>query len=1174
MDFRILGPLEVEDDGRALELGGARQRALLAVLLIRRREVVPVDRLLEEMYGGNPPASATKTLQVHVSRLRKVLGSEGPLHTRGGGYVLDVAEADLDLDRFERLREEGRRALAAGDAAVAARSLAAALALWRGPPLVDFSYAEFAQSEIARLEELRTSCAEERLEAELALGSRADVVGELEQLVAQHPLRERPIALLMLALYRSGRQVEALEVYQAARRALVEELGIEPGRSLRELEKAILTQDPSLDVLPRGDERGDAAEAAGGAFVGRDSELAELQTGLEDAFAGRGRLFLLVGEPGIGKSRLADELIRRARARGARVLIGRCWEAGGAPAYWPWVQALRAFVREAEAEPLRAQLGGGASYLAQLLPELRELFPDLPEPPGFEAESARFRLFEAASFFLRSAGQTRPLVLVLDDLHAADEPSLLLLQFLARELGESRLLVVGAYRDVDPTPREPLTTVLTELAREPVTRSLALAGLSERDVARFVELISGEAANEELVRTIHEETAGNPLFVGEIVRLLAAEGRLDDAGAPRPAIPQSVRDVIARRLRHLSQECNRVLVLASVLGREFALEALARLASVSEDELLDTLDEAMVARVVSDVPGGLGRLRFAHVLIRDTLYEGLTTARRVRLHRLAVEALEALYGDEPGAYLAELAHHAIAGSDFDKGFRYAQRAGDRALALLAYEEAARLSAMALDALELSTPGDEKARCELLLLFGEAEIRAGNSPVAKETFLDAASIARRLGLTREIARAAAGYGGGIIFARAGSDHRLVPLLEEGLAAIPDEDVELRAKLLARLSGALRDEPSRDRRDRLSREAVELARRTGNPAALAYALEGRLAAIVAPDNVAERLTLANEMLEVAERIGASERLVAAHFHRFIALLEICDLSGAQADLAAATRVAELLRQPAQLWQLTAAQAMLALAAGRFDEAEKLLHQATALGERSIGVFAIPALQLHLYALRTAQGRAAELESTLRETVEQFPARPFIRCALVLLYAGLGRTEEARRDFDQLARDGFAAIPFDIEWLYAVSLLAETCALLRDAAAAAQLYALLLPYATFNAVDVPEGMRGSISRYLGLLATTMERGEDARLHFEDAIAMNERMGARPWLAQTHEDYARMLIARAGPGDREHAQELLDQALTTYRELGMESYAASALALAQEVGHDRVIPFPWNPA
>jgi predicted ATPase len=460
--------------------------------------------------------------------------------------------------------------------------------------------------------------------------------------VKEHPLRERLRGQLMLCLYRSGRQAEALDVYQAARSALVEELGIEPGRELRDLHQAILGQDPGLDLAA-------AAEPPQSAFVGREPELAELLAGLDDAFAGHGRLYLLVGEPGIGKSRLAEELIAHARARDARVLVGRCWEAGGAPAYWPWVQSLRTYVRESDTAALRSQLGAGAAELAQIVPELRERFPDLPAPPTLESDAARFRLFDAAAEFLRNASESRPILLVLDDLHAADTPSLLLLRFLARQLHSGRMLVLGAYRDVDPTPGQPLTEMLAEVAREPVTRRVSLGGLSESEVAKYVELTASAIGSPELVATLHDDTEGNPLFVGEIVRLLAVEGdRSKPTGEVRLAIPQSVRDVIARRLTHLSEECNRILVLASVIGREFALDALARMGGVSEDGLLETLDEAMAVRVVSDVPGGPGRLRFTHVLIRDTLYEELTTARRVRLHRQAVQALEALYGDEPG----------------------------------------------------------------------------------------------------------------------------------------------------------------------------------------------------------------------------------------------------------------------------------------------------------------------------------------------------------------------------------------------------------------------------------------------------------------------------------------------------------------------------------------------
>jgi predicted ATPase len=426
----------------------------------------------------------------------------------------------------------------------------------------------------------------------------------------------------MLSLYRCARQAEALESYQQARRALVGELGIEPSRQLRELHQAILNQDPALDLPAATEPLAQAVEPNRGIFVGRERELEEVTSAFEETLAGRGRLVLLVGEPGIGKSRLADELVVQARARGAGVLVGRCWEAGGAPAYWPWVQSLRGLIRSTEVEALRRQLGAGGSDLADLLPELRELVPDLAERPRLESETARFRLFEAASAFLKKAAESRPLLLVLDDLHAADEPSILLVQFLARELGDSRLLVVGAYRSVDPTPADPLTTALIELAREPVTRTIALVGLDEEDVRRFIEATTGESATDQLVAAIHEETEGNPLFVGEIVRLLATEGGLANIQAPRLAIPQSVRDVIARRLRHLSEECNRVLIIGSVLGREFPLAALASVAGLSEDELLETLDEAMAAGVVADVPGAPGHLRFAHVLIRDTFTTG------------------------------------------------------------------------------------------------------------------------------------------------------------------------------------------------------------------------------------------------------------------------------------------------------------------------------------------------------------------------------------------------------------------------------------------------------------------------------------------------------------------------------------------------------------------------
>jgi DNA-binding SARP family transcriptional activator len=526
MEFKILGPLAIEEDGRSVDPGGPRQRALLAILLLHRREVVSAERLIDELYGSTAPVSAATSLRAQVSRLRKALRLEGIVQTRSGGYVLEPAPDTVDADRFERLVAEGRRLRADDEIRSAAERFREALGLWRGSALADFVYDDFAQSEIARLEELRIAAIEERIAAELDLGRHTELVGELERLVREFPVRERLRGQLMLALYRSERQSEALAVYQEGRRYLSEELGLEPGAPLRELEKAILRHESALDLDTSSLGKPMESEDSKGIFVGRARELEELRAGVDDAFAGHGRLFLLVGEPGIGKSRLVEEVMRQARARGARVLVGRCWEAGGAPAYWPWVQSLRAYIRDREPRELREELGPDAGDVAQLFPELRRLFPDLPEPPAQGSEGARFRLFDALAAFLENAARGRPLVLVLDDLHAADEPSLLLLRFLARELRASRLLIVGAYRDVDPTLQDPLVTALAELVREPVTQRLALDGIVEAEVAEYIALTTGVEPEPAVVEEIYAETDGNPLFVGEIVRLLAAEGRL------------------------------------------------------------------------------------------------------------------------------------------------------------------------------------------------------------------------------------------------------------------------------------------------------------------------------------------------------------------------------------------------------------------------------------------------------------------------------------------------------------------------------------------------------------------------------------------------------------------------------------------------------------------------
>src|SRR3954451_4404324 len=333
MDFRLLGPLEARTAAGPVALGGAKRRAVLAVLLLHANEVVSTDRLIEDLWGAETPKTAAKALQVHISALRKLLEPE-VLLTRAPGYLLQIDPDDLDLHRFERLCQEAARS----DAPTTRALLDEALALWRGPPLADLAFEPFAQAEIPRLEELRLLAVEDRLDADLALGRHGEVVAELERLIGAHPHRERLRAQHMPALYRAGRQADALAAFQSARAALVE-LGLEPGRALCAVQQAILAQDPALDGANAPTPRDQHPR---GAFVGRERELRRLSAALDDALAGRGQLVLVAGEPGIGKTRLTDELATWATARGAAVLAGRCWEAGGAPAFWPWVHILRA----------------------------------------------------------------------------------------------------------------------------------------------------------------------------------------------------------------------------------------------------------------------------------------------------------------------------------------------------------------------------------------------------------------------------------------------------------------------------------------------------------------------------------------------------------------------------------------------------------------------------------------------------------------------------------------------------------------------------------------------------------------------------------------------------------------------------------------------------------------
>ena len=904
---------------------------------------------------------------------------------------------------------------------------------------------------------------------------------------------------------------------------------------------------------------------AGPVFVGRQRELAELRAGLEDAVGGRGRFFLVVGEAGIGKTRLAEELAREAAERGGVALWGRCWEGEGAPPYWPWVQVIRALLQGVPAEELRPAVGAGAPYLVPLVPELGERFRDLPAlSTSPRSEHARFYLFDAVATLLRSAAQRTPLVLVLDDLQWADAPSLLLLQFLAHELRDVRILLLGTYREVEVRQAPAVAEILGALGRD--GHHVPLRGLGEEEVRRFLEETIGRSPAPVLVRAVHRETEGNPFFVDEIVRLLVAERALERHEDPSPGrfpVPQGVREAIRRRLAPLPPPAREALALASVVGREFDLAILHRACGLDPEALLETLGPALAREIVVREPGGVGRYRFAHALIRETLYEELGPAERIRLHGQIGEVLEEVHRTDPTPHLTALAHHfleAAPARGADKALVYSTRAGRHAAASLAYEAAAAHFQSALEVLGLARPGDERERCELLLARGDVQWKSGDGRGARETFQQAAEIARRIGDAPLLARSALGFAGEgsrLLWVRSEVvDQPRIELLEEALHRLGDGDPGLRAQLLARLAINLYWAPEPERVVALSEEAVRLARQLGDPRLLAAVLRARWIALWRPEGAAERLAIADEILHLGERTGDRELALLGHRFRIVGFLEHGDVVATDREIEAWAQIAGELRQPLYLTDLAMWRATRAIMDGRFADGEEQAQRAVELGQREPDVQPILRHEIQTFLLHFHKGCLHQLvgRSQPRTGV---PATMFQRCARAFVWSETGRQAEARRELSALAKEGFP-LPRDGAWVVSMSLLSAVAAELNDRTSAAQLYELLMPYAGRVGIFAA-GLAcwGSVSYHLGLLASTLGRVADAIRHYEDAATVHERMGARPFLAWTQLAHARLLLTRDAGARRGEAAALLTSALATARELGMDGLVAKVRRL-----------------
>jgi hypothetical protein len=937
---------------------------------------------------------------------------------------------------------------------------------------------------------------------------------------------------------------------------------------------------------------GDRQQIAATPFVGREHEMQVLRAAIEGLAGGCGRLVLLTGEPGIGKTRICEEVAAYARSCGARVLWGRGYEGEGAPPLWPWVQVLRTGVGVLDAAALRDSLGADAADLVPLVPAIREQVPDLPACPRSDSPEARFRLFDVIVRLLERVAVSAPLLIVLDDLHSADRSSLLLLDFVTRALRVLPVLVIGTYRSSAARSAPALSEALVELAREPSTEHRVLRGLNAAEVAQLLEERAGVRPAAPLVTLVHERTEGNPLFVVEFIRALLEQrdvSKISNAQSTIAlAVPRGVKRMIERRLAAHSACCRQVLQVAAVVGRTFErqlvvtvlpLAGLAVGREWSADAVVtEALEEAAAAGLIDAIDGSWQHYRFTHALIRETLYEALRPAERAQLHGQVGDAIERL--PDRDDHLSELAYHfseascsapGSNGGSADKAIHYVARAGERSMALLAYEEAARLYEVGLRVLDCgaTTDGDQTRtteRCRLLVALGEAQQHAGETEASKQTMLRGAALAEALGERDLLARAALRYGTQLPWGEGSqADPVLVQLLEKALAGWGDEDNALHAMLAARLATALAFTAERDRGWELSQQALAMARHLDDPAALAYALNARHAAAWEPNNLEERLAIASELIALGEQLQDREIALQGRMWRVNDLYELGDRGRLDAEMALCRQLHLQLHQPLYAWwfaNFTVAPCMLE---GRFAEAAERAQQALRMGE-GVNAGAPLAYGSQMFALHWTRGDGAALASMV-ESFEAWAAVSsgfaMVRAALALIYRETNCSREASVYFEQLAQADFSAIPRDQNWLPCLSYAVEVCTFLGDAPRAVILHDLLAPFAlravTFAGMG---GYYGPVAHYLGMLATVLCRWEDAARHFEAAIEMNTRMRARPWLARTQYEHAVMLQARGAAGDTARAAALLTDALATAQALDMPLVIERVQALQQRVG------------
>ena len=1105
LEIRILGRLAVIAGNRTVrdaDLPGRQGRLAFACLTWHRDRVVPALELAEAVWPGDPPAGWSASLATVISRLRTVLPGGLAIVGGGGGYQL-VADAEIEVD-LERLRSrlaQARERLAAADRRQAVRFAEEAVRLARQSPL--------AGLDTEWLNRLREELRRDLLDG-LDVLSQADdpaaAIRHAEEVLSIDPYRESAYRALIDAHLADGDRAAAVRTYERCRGVLADALGVDPSPRTEQSYLRALRAGGGLDHRPRLPLPTALAHARRGVFVGRGGELDRVH-GL---LSGGKVLALVTGDPGIGKTRFAAEFASAAHQRGVGVLFGRC-DDDQLLAYQPLVEALRQLVSGLPSAVVRGLTGVWAGDLSRLLPELTELLPELSAPFTATPDTERLRLFEAVTATLAGYAAGGQLVLVIDDLHWADQPTLRLIRYLLRAPRPASLLLLGTCREGEVPAEHPLATLLADLERDELVSRIALPALSEPEVAAMMSTRT-EAAGE-----VHRLTGGNPFFVRQLVR------HLDETGADltEAEVPAGVVEVVRRRLARLRPAAQQGLIVAAVIGRAFDLEVVASVLDTSEPALLADLEHAAAGRLITELAPG--RFAFTHDLVRHAVYGQIGPSRRARLHGWVAAALER---SQPTA-VGELARHFCRSGDQGlaaKAVAYSLRAAEEATARLGYEEAARHCVAALP-----LAGNAAERARVLLALGEARTHAGDQG-AGQAFTDAASAARDSGDRDLLATAALGVASTWAWSGVVAPQRL-DLLTEALTVATDD--ALRARLLAKLAGELYYGPDVERRDELTAQAVAIARKLDDPTLLGQCLDARTYALWGPGGGPERSAAATEICRLAAAADDRELALTGHTWGITAAMELGDMSALDDALAAYADLADQLRQPRYRWYARSRRSVRAAISGDYRAAAELADQgfriAVAAGEPdAFNVYTANRIMIWLETDDAdCLAQIDRLDDLARAVLpEDSGPRAGITAYTAWLHASRDDETVARSLLDWLSVERLRAALPDCEWMNTMVVTAWTAVRLNDRPRIAAIAELLRPYADHCAVDSGGVVfLGSTHHTLGMLASAMGDLDAAEHHLAAALTVHQAMGARPWIARTRYEQARLAARRDRP-------------------------------------------------